>query len=166
MAGCLLCSTLTEMAIFKQRPVPRSTWCLVGNVAEPTTHGEQRGKNRTTKHFRPLAKVYCLPHQWHDGYESIKVIGRHRGSNQFVTLVIPASQVTNWRAKVVYSPEILRRLAEHGNYQWESRQEVEEMVVVLQTRERLGEGCTSEDIEGALTHFRKQTDPGGDSTGS
>jgi hypothetical protein len=44
--------------------------------------------------------------------ELIIAIGRHRGSEQFVTMVIRSDWVTNWRAKVVYDPSVLRRIEE------------------------------------------------------
>lgn len=44
-----------------------------------------------------------MPVQWGDGYEKIKVVGRHRGSHQYVTMVMQARWLTNWRAKLVYS---------------------------------------------------------------
>jgi hypothetical protein len=149
-----------KMSFFRREPAPASAWCLVGNIAENTSHGEGGSdKQIGTKHFSPRTKVYCLPPQWGDGYEDIKVIGRHRGSKQFVTLTMPARHVTNWRAKVVYDPEVLRRLAEHGNYHWESRQAVEETTVMLQTRERLGKNCTSANIEAAIKDYTRARRP-------
>lgn len=91
-----------------------------------------------------------------DGYVDIKVIGRHRGSKQFVTLVTPARFITNWRAKVVYNPEVLGRIGQHA---WKNRKEVETMVVVMQTRERLGKSCTQADINIAITNHRQNRKP-------
>lgn len=51
---------------------------------------------------------------WGDGYEKIKVVARHRGSHQFVTMVIRSSWLTNWRVKMVYSPHVIREFREMG----------------------------------------------------
>jgi hypothetical protein len=91
----------------------KSQWCLVGNIVDEHPSGEGgREVKSGTKHFSPGTKIYAFPAQWGDGYEKIIVIGRHRGSKDFVTMVIKSSLVTNWRAKVIYNPEVLRRLQE------------------------------------------------------
>ncbi|MFO1045885.1 MAG: hypothetical protein U0941_29230 [Planctomycetaceae bacterium] len=104
-----------------------SQWCLVGNIVDIHEFGEQHEVRHGTKHFASGTKVYCLPAQWGDGYERITVIGRHRGSKQFNTMIIRSAWVTNWRAKVVYHPEVLRRLNQQtGN--WQTKEQVEEYV--------------------------------------
>jgi hypothetical protein len=99
-----------------------SQWCLVGNIVAERPSGET-GKEikRGTKHFSPGTKIYAFPAQWGDGYDNIIVVGRHRGSKRFVTMVIKSDWVTNWRAQVVYSPEVLRRLQEGVCKFWEPR---------------------------------------------
>ena len=85
-------------------------WLLVGNIVKERPYGPEGAEFRPgTKHFSAGTKVYCLPPQWGDGYEQIKVIGRHRGSKRYVTMIISSAWVENWRAKLVYSPEVLRR---------------------------------------------------------
>lgn len=101
-------------------PARESQWCLIGNIVEERPSGEGGVEvKRGTKHFSPGTKIYAFPAQWGDGYERIIVVGRHRGSKDFVTLVIKADWVTNWRAKVVYNPEVLRRLQEGVCRFWE-----------------------------------------------
>jgi hypothetical protein len=91
--------------------LPEPQWCLVGNVVNDRLSGEEeREIKQGTKHFSPGTKIYAFPAQWGDGYEKIIVVGRHRGSKDFVTMAIRSDWVTNWRAKVVYNPEVLRRL--------------------------------------------------------
>jgi ribosome modulation factor len=103
-----------------------SQWCLVGNIVEERSYGAGvEEKRRGTKHFSPGTKVYCLPPHWGDGYEKILVIGRHRGSKQFKTMVVRSSWINNWRAKLVYNPEVLRRISEMGTRKWESKEEIE-----------------------------------------
>lgn len=113
-----------------------SQWCLVGNIVEQRSYGEGGLETRRgTQHFSPGTKVYCLPAQWGDGYERVKVIGRHRGSREFVTMIIPAKHITNWRAKVVYSPEVIRRLRMATDEDWlpiwDSQARVERYVAML-----------------------------------
>lgn len=138
-----------------------STWCLVGNVVAEHRVGEgKREIKRGTKHFSPGTKVYCMPAQWGDGYEKIKVIGRHRGSKQYVTMVIKVNLVTNWRAKAIYSPEVLRRLREPGWSQWQSQQQVEEYVIMMKVREEMQENHSHQDIltavREAINNYQKE----------
>lgn len=113
---------------------PPSQWCLVGNIVA----GHAAGPGGTewvegTRHFKPGAKVYCLPPQWGDGYENIKVVGRHRHTNRYVTMVIRSVWVTNWRAKVVHSPTVLHRLNWAGSM-WSSEILIRYWVDVLRAR--------------------------------
>jgi hypothetical protein len=93
---------------------PPSQWCLVGNIVEERPYGEG-GKEirRGTKHFAPGAKVYCLPAVYTKfGGEPLFAIGRHRKSGRFISILIRPDWVTNLRAKLVYHPEVLRRIDE------------------------------------------------------
>ena len=112
-------------------------WCLVGNIVDENPKGDSKEIVRGTKRFSPGTKVYCMPPQWGDGYESVVVIGRSRGSKRWITVVQRVSKITNWRAKPVYHPEVLRRLKEgwdafHG--QWKSKKEVEKAIKYLLKR--------------------------------
>jgi hypothetical protein len=120
-----------------------SQWCLVGNIVEHRPHGEGGTEMRPgTKHFSGGTKVYCLPAQWGDGYDQIIVVGRHRGSKHFKTMIISSAWVTNFRAKVVYNPEVLRRLNvatdEQGRRNWQSQEEVEMYVESIRTHREGG----------------------------
>ena len=116
-----------------------SQWCLVGNIVKRRPYGEGGTETRPgTKHFSGGTKVYCLPAQWGDGYEKIIVIGRHRGSKRFETMIVNSEHVTNWRAKVVYAPAVLRRIqeavAESWKRNWSSQDEVEQYVALMLNR--------------------------------
>ena len=109
-------------------PAEPTDWCLVGNVVEEHACGESKEIRRGSKHFTPGTKVYCLPPQWGDGYEKVVAVGIARGSRRWITVVMSADLITNWRAKAVYEPAVLRRLREgfNGfNGQWKSQKEVE-----------------------------------------
>jgi len=102
-------------------------WCVVANVVNEHAVGERNEIRRGTKHFRPGAKVYCYPPLWGDGYEKVKVIGHHRGSNKLVTMVMPSKRLENWRVKMVYSPSIIERMRDH----WDGSRESENLAVKL-----------------------------------
>ena len=92
---------------------PEGRWCLVGNIVDWHRAGEGGVEPKQgTKHFSPGTKVYCLPRQWGAGYENIVVIGKHRGQRRMHRLVMSFRYVTNWRAKVVYSPAVHRLMDE------------------------------------------------------
>jgi hypothetical protein len=55
-------------------------YCLVGNIIEERFDQVLDKIVKGTKHFSAGTKVYCYPPVWGDGYENIKVIGRHRKS--------------------------------------------------------------------------------------
>jgi hypothetical protein len=104
------------------QPSVEPVWCVVANIVPERPYGPGGAeKRRGTKHFRPGAKVYCFPALWGDGYEQIKVVGRHRRSNRYVTMVIKSAWLENWRVKLVYSPDIIRRLDGKWNATEESR---------------------------------------------
>lgn len=130
-------------AIQQKTPAKRDSdgtqWCLVGNIVQvqkcsPCDSETRRG----SKHFAPGTKVFCLPAQWGDAYDRIVVIGRHRGSKRFVTMVISSDMLTNWRAKVVHDPAVLNLLAkietEQGRSNWKTKDEVDQYVSLLTNR--------------------------------
>lgn len=90
-------------------------WCLIGNIVDEHTSGTDKEIKHGTKHFSPNTKVYCFPTLWGDGYENIKVIGRHRKISRNVCMVIPAKLITNWRLQKVYRPYVLNVMqSQHG----------------------------------------------------
>jgi hypothetical protein len=86
-------------------------WCVVANV-KPEAFG--RASSPGTRHFVAGAKVWCLDWFWGMGGERLRVLGRHRGSHDLVTLVMFTRYLTNWRAKVAYHPEVVRLIRQHG----------------------------------------------------
>ncbi len=83
-------------------------WCLVGNIVDGHAVGPEKKIVHGTKHFSPNTMVYCFPAQWGDGYENIKVIGRHRKTSRNVFMILPAKHITNWRLKKVYKPQVIK----------------------------------------------------------
>jgi hypothetical protein len=86
-------------------------WCLVANVRKFIRKGEGRQEiAEGTRHFSGGTKVYCFPVLWGDGYEQIKVIGKHRGSPKLVVMIVHWRYLTNWRVKLIYEPRVLKLL--------------------------------------------------------
>jgi hypothetical protein len=109
-------------------------YCLVGNIVAEHELGEAKEIHSGTRHFTPGTKVYCLPPQWGDGYEKAIVVGLCRKSRRWITVVMPTKHITNWRAKPVYSPKVIRRLREGFDgfhSQWQSRKDVEKWAAAL-----------------------------------
>jgi len=108
---------------------PKFIWCLVGNIInEHFVEADQEIK-RGTKHFLPNTKVYCLPAEWGDGYEKIKVIGRHMKTRRYVCIVMPAQFITNWRIQKVYRPYILKVM--RTQYGWTSSKKDKETILKM-----------------------------------
>lgn len=93
---------------------PKGRWCLVGNIVEERRYGEHGEVRRGTRLFAPGAKVYCLPSIYakHGGGDRLFAIGRHRKSGRFIGTVLRPELLVEPRAKVVYHPEVLRRIDE------------------------------------------------------
>ena len=91
-------------------------WCLVGNVVDKHSYGENKEIKIGIKQFSPKTKVYCFPPLWSDGFERIKVIGRPRKTSRFITVIIESKYVTNWRIQAVYSPHIIRTMIENNGW--------------------------------------------------
>ena len=87
-----------------------SAWCVVANVKHVHQVGEGGSETQIgTRLFRAGAKVYivgCYP----GICESVVCIGLHRKSGKFITTIIKVWHLENFRAKVVYNPEVVRRM--------------------------------------------------------
>lgn len=104
-------------------------WCLIGNVVDEHFYGSDKEVKHGTKHFSPNTKVYCLPAQWGDGYENIKVIGRHRKTSRYVCMVMPSKYITNWRLQKVYRPYVLKIMNKRNG--WTDRDEDKETILEM-----------------------------------
>ncbi len=111
----------------KQRAGP--VWWVVANVVDERPYGEGgRETRRGTKHFSPGTKVYCFPPLWGDGYEKVQVVGRHRGSRRYVTMIVASRWLTSWRVQLVYSPAAIAALAGYWDGTAESKELAEKLV--------------------------------------
>lgn len=137
-----------------------SGWCLVANVRKFTRHGPNKIEVQLgTKHFSGGTKVYCFPPERGDWYNRIGVIGRHRGSKKFVKMVLSNWHLTNWRAKVVYDPQVVAMLTVQGNWLWgndDSEAWVKAFAEGMLEREKLDEKLY--DLSGMEPELRGQRD--------
>jgi hypothetical protein len=119
---------VADQAMDEGRDSP-AVWSVVANVAEEQPFGPGGTDiRRGTKHFAPGAKVYCFPALWGDGYEAIQVVGHHRASHRFVTMVMPSKRLTNWRVDLVYSPHVIAELSGHWDGTVASKRLAEDIV--------------------------------------
>lgn len=105
-------------------------WCVIANVADVTRLGTGGSTARSgTRHFSGETKVYCFPPLWGDGYEDIKVLGKHRGARGLSEMVIPRRHLENWRAKLIYDPHAISVLRAHWDGSTESRKRAEDLAL-------------------------------------
>ncbi len=94
--------------------IPASIWCVRANVVDSRPYGPLGLERRSgTKHFRAGAKVWVV--DAHFGMvDTVIVIGHHRGGGRLVTLHMRVQFLRDFKAAVLYSPGVLRRIAERG----------------------------------------------------
>jgi hypothetical protein len=108
---------------------------VVANVTENRPYGPGGIETRRgLKHFSPGARVHCFPPLWGDGYEKVKVVGRHRGSHRYVTMIVPSRLLTRWRAQLVYSPHVVAALEGHWDGTPRSRERAETLAEAMRLR--------------------------------
>lgn len=116
-------------------------WCAVANMANVNEFGPGGAEKREgSRHFLPGTKIYVLSHFWGQAGEAATVVGRHRSSKKFITIVIASQWLANWRVELVYSPLIVRQLGESGEYDpanpgsEKAKRRAEEIVAIWQER--------------------------------
>jgi hypothetical protein len=92
-------------------------WCVAANVLNERPYGPGGAEvRRGTKHFAPGAKVHVFHYFWGMGGEQVTVVGRHRKSKRYITLVMRAAHLANWRAELVYSPHVIGQVLQYGEF--------------------------------------------------
>jgi hypothetical protein len=94
----------------QQQVVP--VWCPVANMTSERPYGPGgQITKRGSKHFAPGAKLYFLHVMGYQGGDpQLELVGRHRGSHRFVTMIVSLSWLENWRVNLVYSPQVAKEL--------------------------------------------------------
>jgi hypothetical protein len=85
-------------------------WTVIANVK---AEAFGRATSPGTKHFVAGTKIWAVDWYWGQGGESVRVLGRHRGSPRLIVLTMPSDHLTNWRAKLAYHPHVIAMLREH-----------------------------------------------------
>lgn len=91
-------------------------WCIVGNIVETHYSKETNELKKGSKHFRPGAKVYCIPEFPGCAHDSIRVIGKPRKQKAMINIIISTKLITNFRLQKVYSPTLFDKISEHHMY--------------------------------------------------
>ncbi|OZG56984.1 hypothetical protein BTIS_1646 [Bifidobacterium tissieri] len=91
------------------------TWCLIANVVDEHEVGQDHHIEYGTKIFSPGTKVYVS--SWWDNSTKddggvLYVIGKARKQWRLVAAYIARDRLTNFRAKQVFDPKALRRMAQ------------------------------------------------------
>jgi len=113
-------------------------WCVVANVAEQTSHGQEEAElRRGLKHFAAGAKLWVLPPQWGDGGDNVFVVGRHRGrgrGGRLVRMVVERRHLLNYRVRGIYSETVYRELmkpwapwGDHPLRLWDTKDQAEQI---------------------------------------
>ena len=84
----------------------------MANVKREHPYGEGGIESKSgTKQFRGGSKVYiggCYP----GPCDSVVCVGLHRKTRKYITCIVNVTHVENFRPKVAYHPEVVRRLKE------------------------------------------------------
>lgn len=90
-------------------------WCVIANVVPRRLYGPDGGEIKIgTKHFTPNTKVYVVDAFWGMGGDSVTIIASPRKTMQYVVISLPSSVLHNFRAKLIYKPQVLRLLSQDG----------------------------------------------------
>jgi hypothetical protein len=100
----------------KEQPEASATqveplWGVAANIVEERLYGKGGLETkRGTRKFHGGAKVYMVGAFWGMGGEKVVVVGHFRGKNPYITSVIGAELVENFRPELIYSPMIIEKI--------------------------------------------------------
>jgi hypothetical protein len=107
-------------------------WCPVANMVRERPYGPGRSEiKHGSKHFAPGAKLYPFGVIGWYPHIQVQVIGRHRRSHKYVTMIVRAAWLTNGRVNLVYSPHIISEVWPTWDGTQESKARAEEFVARL-----------------------------------
>jgi hypothetical protein len=88
----------------------------VANVCRARPYGERHEPKAGLRWLNAGAKVFVPGGFGGMGFESVTVIGQHRLQRRLFLQHVQSRYLVNWRVKLVYSPAVLRLVAE-GEYE-------------------------------------------------
>ncbi|MFE6976244.1 hypothetical protein [Streptomyces sp. NPDC057682] len=117
-----------------ERPEP--LWLVAANVVRWRRYGELGREFRPgTKAFRGGAKVYVVDTYAGMGSEQLTVVGHGRHNGRWITIDTGTRHLHTFRARLVYSPAVIRRCA---GAPVRTREEAAELAERLERIARLG----------------------------
>ena len=100
-------------------------WCVVANVKREHPWGEGGKEIKSgTRQFRGGTKVY-IAGCYSGTCDGCVCIGLHRKSRKFITCIVNVTHLENFRPKVAYHPEVLRRIREDERCWFQTQQDAE-----------------------------------------
>jgi hypothetical protein len=97
-------------------------WCIAANMVHEREYGPGGLEKREgTRHFAPGAKLYIVDFFWGYAGEQCTVVGHHRKSRRYITIVTRSKWLANWRAELVYSPHVIQEVTKHLTYKPERK---------------------------------------------
>ncbi len=98
-------------------------YTIVGNISNVPELG--------TKHFSHWTKVYFLLPVWGDGFERIRVVGKHRKSGWMISIIVSTDLIINLRVKFLYDPKVLKIFEGEKEY---TKEELESFVAAIEEK--------------------------------
>ena len=100
-------------------------WCVVANIKRERPFGEGGTETKSgTRQFRGGTKVY-IGGCYAGTCDGVVCIGLHRNSRRFITCVVNVTHVENFRPKVAYHPEVVRRLKDDKRCWFQTQEDAE-----------------------------------------
>lgn len=125
----------------------KGAWSVVANVKREHPFGEGGKETKSgTRQFRGGTKVYiagCYP----GTCDACVCIGLHRKSRKFITCIVDVTHLENFRPKVAYHPEVLRRINEDERCWFQTQLDSEEYAEAFPRWQELWRPTTNEASE-------------------
>ena len=100
-------------------------WCVVANIKREHPFGEGGIETKSgTRQFRSGSKVY-IGGCYAGTCDGLVCIGLHRKSREFITCVVNVMHVENFRPKVAYHPEVVRRFKDDARCWFKTQEDAE-----------------------------------------
>ncbi len=127
-------------------------WCVVANIKREHPHGPGGEETQIgTRKFRGGTKVY-IAGCFAGTCDGVIAIGLHRKSRRFITCVVNVKHLENFRAKVVYHPNVLELVEQDDRCRIRTKEEAEKWAAAFPEWQKLWEKKTprveSEDSTG------------------
>ncbi len=103
-------------------------WCPVAHMVAERPYGPGGGETkRGSRHFAPGAKLYVHRNVgYKQGEWQVEVVGHHRASHLYVTVIVSASWLGDWHAELAYSPRVIVELWPMWDHTPESKARAEQ----------------------------------------